>query len=104
MNSFKDREDAFEKKFARDEELQFKVQARGSKLVGLWAAELLGKTGSDAESYAREVIISDLEEVGQEDVFRKLANDLGDLAAESEIRQKMEDCFAAAKEQVFNEN
>ncbi|MDE0114814.1 MAG: DUF1476 domain-containing protein [Albidovulum sp.] len=103
MNSFKDREDAFEKRFARDEELQFKVQARGCKLVGLWAAELMGKSGSDADDYAREVVISDLEEVGQEDVYRKLAGDLGEIANESEIRQKMEECFAAARDQIINE-
>ncbi|MCY4461385.1 MAG: DUF1476 domain-containing protein [Albidovulum sp.] len=104
MESFKDRQDAFEKKFARDEELQFKVQARGNKLVGLWAAELLGKSGPEADAYAREVIMSDLEEVGLEDVYRKLAADLGTLADEKEIRRRMEECHVAAKEQILNDS
>ena len=103
MNSFKDRKDAFEKKFAWDEEVVFKAQARGNKLVGLWAAGLMGKSGAEADGYAREVVISDLEEVGLEDVYRKLAGDLGDLASESEIREKMKECFESAKDQISNE-
>ncbi len=72
MTTFDKRQDAFEAKFAHDEELRFKAEARRNKLLGLWAAEKLGKTGEDAEDYARSVVAADFEEAGEEDVFRKI--------------------------------
>ena len=103
MSSFDDRENAFENKFAHDAEMQFKADARRNKLVGLWAAELMGKTGDDAENYAKEVIKSDFEEAGHEDVYRKLSGDLGDKADEATIRAKMTECMAQAKAQLMDE-
>jgi len=94
---------AFEAKFAHDAELQFKVEARRNKLVGLWAAGLLRKTGDEADAYAVEVVKSDFEEAGDEDVYRKLAGDLGGLATEDEIRTKMSEMKAEAKTQVMAE-
>ena len=73
MTTFDKREDGFEKKFAHDEELRFRAEARRNKLLGLWAAEKLGKSGADADAYAREVIAADVEEQGDEDVFRRFA-------------------------------
>lgn len=78
MTSFNDREKAFENKFARDEELQFKITARRNKLLGHWAAEKMGLTPEETDAYAKEVIQADFEEAGDEDVVRKL---LGDLTA-----------------------
>lgn len=103
MTTFDDRESAFENKFAHDAEMQFRAEARCNKLLGLWAAELMGKTGSDAEAYARDVIKSDFEEAGHEDVIRKVAGDLGDLATEDEIRAKRVDCLSMAKAQIVSE-
>jgi hypothetical protein len=103
MSTFNDREKAFENKYKHDEEMLFKAQARTNKLLGLWAAELMGKTGDAAQAYAREVIISDFEEAGHEDVIRKVAGDMGDLADADTIRQKHAELSAIAKEQVMNE-
>ncbi|MGC9369324.1 MAG: DUF1476 domain-containing protein [Paracoccaceae bacterium] len=103
MTTFDDRENAFENKFAHDQEMQFKAQARANKLLGLWAAELLGKSGEDAQAYAKEVIHADFEEAGHEDVFRKVSGDLGDKADETTIRTKMVEFLAQAKEQLVNE-
>ena len=103
MSTFDERETAFENKFAHDAEMKFKADARRNKLLGLWAAEIMGKSGDDAEAYAREVIKSDFEEAGDEDVYRKLAADLGDKADETTIRSKMVELSAVAKEQVMNE-
>ncbi|MBU3259577.1 MULTISPECIES: DUF1476 domain-containing protein [Roseovarius] len=103
MTTFDDRENAFENKFAHDEEMKFRAQARCNKLLGLWAAELLGKTGEDAQTYAKEVVIADFEEAGHEDVVRKVANDLGDLADADTIRGKMAELLRVAKEQLVNE-
>ncbi|KZY39249.1 aldolase, partial [Roseovarius sp. HI0049] len=72
-------------------------------LLGLWAAELLGKTGEDANAYAVEVVKSDFEEAGHEDVVRKVANDLGDLADADTIRRKMDELLKVAKDQVMKE-
>ena len=101
MSGFDDRENAFENKFAHDAEMQFKAEARRNKLVGLWAAEVLGK--DDAEAYAKEVIKADFEEAGHEDVYRKLAADLGDKADEATIRAKMAECMVTAKAQLMDE-
>ncbi|SMX35106.1 DUF1476 domain-containing protein [Actibacterium lipolyticum] len=101
MTTFDDRESAFENKYAHDEEMKFKAQARANKLLGLWAAGLLGKSGEDAENYAKEVIKSDFEEAGHEDVYRKVAADLGDKADETTIRTKMVEVLAEAKAQLM---
>lgn len=103
MTTFDDREHAFEAKFAHDAEMQFKADARRNKLLGLWAAELMGKTGTDAEAYAREVVKSDFEEAGHEDVYRKVSGDLGELADEATIRGKMAELLVEAKAQIMSE-
>ena len=103
MTTFDDRENAFEAKYAHDAEMQFKADARRNKLLGLWAAELLGKTGEDAAAYTREVIKSDFEEAGHEDVFRKVSGDLGDKADEATIRAKMAELLVEAQNQVMSE-
>ena len=103
MNTFDDREKSFEKKFAHDAELQFKVEARRNKLLGLWAAGLLGKAGDDANAYAAEVVRSDFEEAGDEDVFRKVSGDLGDKADEATIRTQMAVLLNQAKQQIMAE-
>lgn len=103
MTSMKDRENAFENKFAHDAEMQFKAEARRNKLLGLWAADLLGKTGDAAADYAREVIKADFEEAGDEDVYRKVAGDLGDKADETTIRAKMVELMGVAKAQLVDE-
>ena len=103
MTTFDDREHAFEAKFAHDEEMQFRAVARRNKLLGLWAAEMLGKTGADATTYAAEVVKADFEEAGHEDVVRKVAADLGDLADEQTIRSKMEGLLSIAKGQLASE-
>lgn len=103
MTTFDDRESGFEAKFAHDEEMQFKAQARANKLLGLWAAGLLGKSGDVAAGYAAEVVKSDFEEAGHEDVYRKVAGDLGSKATEAEIRSKMDTCLAEAKAQLMKE-
>lgn len=103
MTTFDDRENAFESKYAHDAEMQFKAEARRNKLVGLWAAGLLGKTGEDALAYAKEVVKADFEEAGDEDVYRKLSGDLGDLADEATIRTQMLTFMAEAKAQLMEE-
>ena len=102
-NSFKDRETGFENKFAHDEEMQFKAIARRNKLAGLWAAEMLGKTGADAEAYAMEVVFADFEEAGHEDVYRKLSGDLENRADEVTIRAKLAELLSVAKAQLMTE-
>lgn len=104
MNTFTDREKAFEAKFAHDAEMQFRAEARRNKLLGLWAAELMGKTGDDATAYAAEVIKADMEEPGEEDVYRKVAGDLGELANETTIRAQMAALMTQAKAQLVAEN
>ena len=81
MTTFDDRENAFENKFAHDQEMQFRAEARRNKLMGLWVADILGKTGDEAEAYARDVVKADFEEAGHEDVMRKVMADLGDRVA-----------------------
>ena len=104
MSTFDDREHAFEAKFAHDEEIKFKLEARRNKLVGLWAAEILGKTGDEAEAYAKGVIRADFEEAGHEDVIGKLKADLGDKVSEGELRAKFDALLIEAKTQLVNEN
>ncbi|TDT77582.1 hypothetical protein BDE40_0872 [Litoreibacter halocynthiae] len=103
MTTFDDRENAFETKFAHDAEMQFKAEARRNKLLGLWAADLMGKSGDDAADYAKEVVRADFEEAGDEDVYRKVAGDLGDKATEATIRAKMAELMAEAKSQLLTE-
>ena len=101
MTTFDKREDGFEKKFAHDEELKFKAMARRNKLLGLWAAGLLGKSGADADAYAKEVVLADFEESGDNDVLRKVAKDLlGKGIDEKQIRAKMDELLDTAIEQV----
>ena len=103
MTTFDERETAFENKFAHDAEMQFRAEARANKLLGLWAAELLNKSGDDAEAYAREVVKADFEEAGHEDVVRKVAGDLGEFSSADEVRRKRADCLAMAKAQLADE-
>ncbi|MEM9970591.1 MAG: DUF1476 domain-containing protein [Pseudomonadota bacterium] len=103
MPSFEDRKNAFENKFSHDAEMQFKAEARRNRLLGMWAAELLGKSEEDAKAYALEVVKSDFEEAGDEDVYRKVSGDLGDKASEAEIRAKMVALLAEAKAQLMDE-
>ncbi|MEO0386961.1 MAG: DUF1476 domain-containing protein [Pseudomonadota bacterium] len=103
MAQFDDRERAFENKYAHDAEMQFKAEARRNKLLGLWAAGLMGKDGDAAADYAKEVVKADFEEAGDEDVYRKVAGDLGDLASEADIRAKMVALMAEAKAQIMSE-
>jgi len=103
MSTFDKRQEGFEKKFAHDEELRFKAGARRNKLLGLWAAEKLGKTGADAEAYAKTVVAADFEEAGDEDVFRKVRQDLeaaGVDQSEHQIRRTMDELMATAIEQI----
>ncbi|MGY6694548.1 MAG: DUF1476 domain-containing protein [Roseinatronobacter sp.] len=100
MSTFNDRERAFENKFAHDQEMVFKAVARRNKKLGLWAAALLGKTGTEAEAYAMDVIRADFEEAGHEDVVRKLIADLATLADEASIRKKMEEFLSEAKAEL----
>ncbi|WP_439523497.1 DUF1476 domain-containing protein [Marivita sp.] len=103
MSTFDDRENAFENKYAHDAEMQFRAEARRNKLLGLWAADLLGKSGDDATDYAKEVVKSDFEEAGHEDVVRKVSGDLGGKASDEEIRAKMAELMIVAKTQIMNE-
>jgi hypothetical protein len=103
MTTFDDRKDAFEKKFAHDEELRFKATARRNRLLGLWAAEKLGKSGADADAYAKSVVMSDFEEAGDDDVLRKVRADLeagGAVSGESDIRRVMTELMARAIDEV----
>ena len=103
MTTFDDRENAFESKFAHDSEMQFRAEARRNKLLGLWAAGLMGKTDEAAAEYAMEVVSSDFEEAGVEDVVRKVAADLGAKASADEIRAKMAELLPVAKAQLMTE-
>ena len=99
-----DRGDAYERKFAHDAELKFKAEARRNKLLGLWAADILGKSGADADEYAKEVVRSDFEEAGDEDVFRKVRGDLPEKVSDDEIRQQMSAKMGEALAQIESEN
>jgi hypothetical protein len=103
MTTFDKREEAFERKFAHDEESRFKAMARRNKLLGLWAAEKLGKAGQEAQDYAKSVVLSDFEEAGDEDVFRKVKADLDAANAgisETALRATMTELLARAAEDV----
>ncbi|MFG1344589.1 DUF1476 domain-containing protein [Xanthobacter autotrophicus DSM 431] len=99
MTTFDKREEGFEKAFALDEESRFKALARRNKKLGLWAAEKLGLSGDEAQAYAKSVIVADLEEAGDEDVFRKLRGDFdakGVDVSDHQIRRNMDEFLAAA--------
>ena len=105
MSSMRDRQQGFEKKFAMDEDLKFKAMARRNKLLGLWAAEKLGKTGADAEAYAKEVVRADFEEAGDNDVFRKVRADFDAASvaqSDQQIRVIMDELLATAIDQIRN--
>ena len=99
MTTFDKREEGFEKKFAHDEELRFKATARRNKMLGLWAAGKLGMSGADAEAYAKAVVMADLEEAGDNDVFRKIRKDFdakGVAESDHQIRRTMDELMAKA--------
>ena len=103
MTTFDKREEGFEKKFALDEEQKFKAEARRNRLLGQWAAEKLGKTGDDAAAYAKEVVVADLDEPGDEDVMRKVMADIADKGSsvsEADVRAKLAELAGVARQQL----
>jgi hypothetical protein len=103
MTTFDKRREGYESKFARDEELRFRAVARRNKLLGLWAAEKLGKSGEDAQAYGREVVRADMQEAGDEDVFRKIRADFdaaGVAQSDHQIRRTMEELIIEAVAQI----
>ena len=103
MNKFDEREKSFEKKFAKDQELQFKVAARSNKYLGEWISSKLGKTEEEKQKYIQEIIKADMEEAGSEDVFRKVKKDFETNSItieDSEIRDQMEKALSRAKEDL----
>jgi hypothetical protein len=106
MTTFDKRKDAYENKFAHDEELRFKAEARRNKLLGLWAAGLMGKSGAEADAYAREVVQADFEMAGDHDVLKKVLKDLtaaGVDRSEHQVRRTMDELLATAMEQIQGE-
>ncbi|WP_102224527.1 DUF1476 domain-containing protein [Acidimangrovimonas sediminis] len=104
MTTFDDRENAFESKFAHDAEMQFRAEARRNKLLGLWAAEMMGLTGTAASDYALTVVKADFAEPGHEDVVRRVVADLDGKASAADIRLKMSELLSVAKGQLLAEN
>jgi hypothetical protein len=103
MTTFDKREEGFEKKFAHDEELRFKANARRNKLLGLWAAEKLGLSGPEADAYSKDVVTADFEEAGDDDVFRKVRKDFDDkkvAVTDQQLRGMMTELMAAAVDQI----
>ncbi len=106
MSGMDDRSEAYENKFAHDEELRFKAEARRNKLLGLWAAELLGKEGEEADEYAKQVVLADFEEAGDEDVFRKVRADFdaaGVDQSDHQLRRTMDELMQTAMQQINSE-
>ena len=106
MSELEKRGEGYEKRYAHDEEMMFRAQARRNKLLGLWAADLMGLSGDKAEAYAMEVVKSDFEEAGDEDVFRKIRGDFDAKNVEQsdhQIRRTMGELMAKAIEQMENE-
>lgn len=107
MTTFDDRERAFETKFARDEEMQFRITARRNRLLGEWAAQKMGLTEVEAEAYAKDVVRADFEEAGDEDVIRKV---LGDLTAagvdsdEAAVREQLGFKLVEARRQIIEQS
>lgn len=107
MSQFDDRKSGQETKFQLEQELEFKAQARRAKLLGLWAAGLMGLQGDAANDYAKSVVVADLEEAGVEDLFRKVRGDLDQHAvqlSDHQIRAKMDECLAEARASVLAGN
>jgi hypothetical protein len=107
MPTFEDREKAFEAVFKRDQDLQFKVNNRRNRLLGQWAAAQLNKVGPDADAYAKEVVMSDFDKAGDDDVLQKVLGDLkaaGKPADAAAIREQMDKLLADAKRQVLEES
>ena len=103
MTTFDKREEGFEKKFALDEEQKFRAMARRNKLLGLWAAEKMGLTGADAEAYAKQVVMADVEEAGDHDVFRKVRGDFDAkkvAQSDHQIRRTMDELMQTAVDQI----
>ena len=103
VSSFDKREEGFEQKFAHEEEIKFKAQARRNKLVGLWAAAKLGLVDAAAESYAKSLVAADLEEPGSDNVLRKLRKDFdakGIVQSDHQIRRTMDELLAKAVEDI----
>ncbi len=100
MTTFDNRENAYENKYAHDEETKFKIEARANKLLGLWAADLLGKSGGDAAAYAIEVVKADFIEAGHEDVVRKVVGDLNGEVSAEEVRAKMAEVAPIAMAEI----
>ncbi|MGH6768266.1 MAG: DUF1476 domain-containing protein [Xanthobacteraceae bacterium] len=103
MTTFDKREEGFEKQFAHDEELKFKATSRRNKLLGLWAAEKLGLSGADAGAYAKDVVMVDFEESGDDDVFRKIRKDFDAKSvaqSDHQIRRTMDELLAQAVAQI----
>ncbi|MEI9965702.1 MAG: DUF1476 domain-containing protein [Caulobacteraceae bacterium] len=107
MTTFDDREQGFEAKFAHDQDMEFRTAARRNRLLGLWAGELMGLEQSHLEDYAKAVVKSDFEQPGEEDVLRKVFEDLkgaGVAATEGDVRLKMAELMAVAREQLKTGN
>ena len=107
MTTFDDREQGFENKFAHDEELEFKAVARRNRMLGLWAAGLMGLEGDHLEDYAKAVVKSEVEQPGEEDVLRKVWKDLsasGAKVTEGAVRAKMDELLAIARDQIKSGN
>jgi hypothetical protein len=107
MATFDEREKGFEQKYKHDQELQFKVNARRNKLLGLWAAEQMGVTGSAAEAYAKDVVAADFEKPGDADVVEKVLKDLqakGRAVTEAQLRKQMDQLLAIAKQQIMKQS
>jgi hypothetical protein len=105
MTTFDDREKGFESKYALDQEQEFKAIARRNKLLGLWAAEKMGLSADSADQYASAVVKADFEQPGEEDVFRKIAQDFGGaglVVSEGEVRRKMDELASIARDQIRN--
>jgi hypothetical protein len=107
MSSFDDREKGFEAKFRLDQEAQFKVTARRNKLLGLWAAGRMGKTGADAESYAKDVVTADFTRAGDSDVIEKVVSDLNAKnvsVTDADVRAQLDKLTLTAREQIIAES
>jgi hypothetical protein len=106
MTTFDKREEGFERKFALDEEMRFRANARRNRLLGQWAAEKLGLTGAEAEAYAKSVVAADFEEAGDDDVFRKVRKDFdakGVAQSDHQIRRTMDELLGKAIQQLQTE-
>ena len=102
VSTFNERKDAFENKFAHEQDITFKIEALRNRLLGAWAAEIKGLDEDKTKEYIKDVVKSDFQEAGDEDVFRKLKSDLEGIIDEKAIRTKMSECLQAAKERISN--